>query len=557
MNQATIGLRRAWYYFGLSCVCLFVWTTSSSGIGQGIAWGQSDPPAETKNAATSEADSNNPETKQEETHAAEHATPSVTAHDAKSHGDSHDAHDTDSHPAGDHPAGGHQMVAPSLISVAPFVILLLGIALLPLTHKTAHWWENNTNKLVFSVACALIVLAYYGFAYGHGVIDHGTHEVSKPGLPAAITLLQNAILAEYIPFIALLFSLYVVSGGVNIAGKLEGTPATNTLLLAIGAVMASFVGTTGAAMVLIRPVIRANASREYVAHTIVFFIFIVCNTGGCLLPIGDPPLFLGYLRGVPFFWTLQLMPHWAMMNGILLVSYFAWDSIRHRHEKPFDSLSPASSEPFAIRGKFNFLLMACVIAAVALLDPNKAVIGTDFIPPHYLREGVMLTLVGMSLLFTSKAIREANGFNYDAIIEVAALFVGIFVCMQAPMQILNVHGKALGINLPWEFYWATGALSSFLDNAPTYVVFFETAKTVAATSPLVSAVGIGVKELAAISLGAVFMGAMTYIGNGPNLMVKAIAEKSNIRMPSFFGYMGYSLLILFPASVLLTLVFFR
>lgn len=447
--------------------------------------------------------------------------------------------------------------APSPIAVLPFVVLLLGIALLPLSHKTAHWWEHNSSKLIVSTGCAVVVLLFYGLMYGHGITDHATQQLSQPGLPAVLNILKNAILGEYVPFMVLLFSLYVISGGINIAGRLEGTAATNTLLLGIGALLASFVGTTGAAMVLIRPVIRANATREYVAHTIVFFIFIVCNTGGCLLPIGDPPLFLGYLAGVPFFWTLQLTPHWALMNGMLLVTYFVWDSIRSRHEKPFDPLSRLDNDPFAIRGQINILLLFAVIACVALLDPSKPVIGTTFTPPNFLRECVMLILTGLSLGLTSRKIREANSFNYAAIIEVSVLFVGIFVCMQAPIQILNIHGQALGIDQPWKFYWCTGALSSFLDNAPTYVVFFETAKTVPATSPLLEAVGVGVKELAAISLGAVFMGSMTYIGNGPNLMVKAIAETSNIRMPSFFGYMAYSCAVVLPASILLTLVFFR
>ena len=448
----------------------------------------------------------------------------------------------------------HQVVAPPIYAVLPFVALLAAIALLPLSHKTAHWWEKNSSKLMVSAACGLVTLIFYAVLYGHGIHDHGTNALAPAGILAAIAILKNSLLVEYIPFMVLLFSLYVISGGINIAGSLRGTPRTNTLIMLIGSVVASLIGTTGAAMVLIRPLIRANANREFVSHTVVFFIFIVCNTGGCLLPIGDPPLFLGYLRGVPFFWTLQLAPHWAFMNGILLTVYFVWDSCYFYKELPH--VTPAA-EPFAIRGKFNCLLLFSVIACVATLDPSKHFPGTTFVAPLYLREGLMLLLAGLSVVLTSRSIREANSFNYDAIIEVGALFIGIFICMQAPIQILNVHGAALGIDQPWKFYWCAGTLSSFLDNAPTYVVFFETAKTVQATSPLVAAVGVGSVELAAISLGAVFMGSMTYIGNGPNLMIKAIAESSNVKMPSFFGYMLYSCAVVLPASILLTLVFFR
>ncbi len=459
----------------------------------------------------------------------------------------------------EHGAQPQRDVAPPVYAVLPFVALLLGIALLPLSYKTAHWWEKNSSKLMVSAACGVMTFVFYSLLYGSGVHDHGTHELSAAGVPAAVTVLKNAILVEYVPFMVLLFSLYVISGGINIVGRMRGTPRTNATFLLIGSLLASLIGTTGAAMVLIRPLLKANSSREHISHTVVFFIFVVCNTGGCLLPIGDPPLFLGYLSGVDFFWTLNLTPHWALMNAIIILTYLGWDSFYYRKEKPFETGPDANAEPFAIRGSLNILWLIMVIVCVALLDPAKPIPGTNFKAPIYLREGLMLGLTGLSLVLTSKAIREANSFNYDAIIEVGVLFVGIFICMQAPIQILNVHGAALGIDQPWKFYWCTGALSSFLDNAPTYVVFFETAKTVPATSPLVNAdmVPIGIKELAAISTGAVFMGSMTYIGNGPNLMVRAIAEKSNVRMPSFFGYMAYSCAVVLPASVLLTLVFFR
>jgi Na+/H+ antiporter NhaD/arsenite permease-like protein len=546
-SQVPGRFRGVFHICRLSLIFLFVWCASPAIPSVGHAWAQ---PLEAEAKTTDRV----------VTEKVDHPEGAAIPHKDAQH-DNHKPSGLHHNPFEDTDEAGpgkHHDPAPNPIAVLPFVVLLLGIALLPLSHKTAHWWEHNSSKLIVSSGCALVVLLFYGVMYGHGITDHATHQVSQPGFPAVVNVLKNAILAEYVPFIVLLFSLYVISGGINIAGRLEGTAATNTLLLGIGALIASFVGTTGAAMVLIRPVIRANATREYVAHTIVFFIFIVCNTGGCLLPIGDPPLFLGYLAGVPFFWTLQwLTPHWALMNGTLLATYFVWDSVRSRHEKPFDPLTRLNNDPFAIRGAINILLLVGVIACVALLDPSKPVIGTNFTPPNFLRECVMVMLTGLSLGLTSKKIREANSFNYAPIIEVSVLFVGIFVCMQAPIQILNIHGQALGIDQPWKFYWCTGVLSSFLDNAPTYVVFFETAKTVPATSPLLEAVGVGLKELAAISTGAVFMGSMTYIGNGPNLMVKAIAETSNIRMPSFFGYMAYSCAVVLPASILLTLVFFR
>lgn len=488
------------------------------------------------------------------------AEPGHAADDHADHADDHA--DTAAHGAAGH-TDDHAVPhspPPSPLAVLPFGVLLLCIALFPLMHSTSHWWEHNSSKFMVAAGCAVVVVLYYAFAYGHGVVDHGTHVMSEPGIPAAVVILKAAILSEFVPFIVLLFALYVISGGINIAGSMRGTPMTNTTILLIGAVLASFVGTTGAAMVLIRPLLKANMKREKVAHSIVFFIFIVCNTGGCLLPIGDPPLFLGYLKGVPFFWTLALTPHWAFMNGVLLVAYYVYDSILYRSEnKALVEALPDQPEPFALRGSINMLWMAGVILCAATLDPSKTFPGTTFTPPAFMREALLLGLVGLSLVTTPAIARKANGFNYNAIIEVAALFIGIFVCMQAPLQILNTYGSELGVDAPWKFYWCTGFLSSFLDNAPTYVVFFETAKVVPATSPLVVGIAepIGTMELIAISLGAVFMGSMTYIGNGPNFMVKTIAEQGNVKMPSFFGYMGYSCAFVLPASILLTLIFFR
>ncbi len=478
-------------------------------------------------------------------------------HAAAAHGDAAHATATQ-HGADAHHEGGHAehpaLPTPAFYSVIPFVVLLLCVAILPLIHKTEEWWEHNINRFKVAATLGCVTLVYYTFVYGHGVVDHMTHEVSAPGIPAAIAVLKNAILVEYIPFIVLLFSLYVISGGVAIDGNLIGRPKLNAGIIGVGGLLASFIGTTGAAMLLIRPLLNANVKRRYVAHTVVFFIFVVCNTGGCLLPIGDPPLFLGYLRGVSFTWTLGLWPMWLFMNVAIVAIYFAWDTYRYRDEDQQEVESiPENPEKFAIRGGLNFLWLLGVILCVAVLDPSKAVPGTDWHAPLFFREICMLILTGVSLWLTSNKIREKNSFNYDAIIEVAALFVGIFICMQAPVQILNVYGPDLGFDQPWKFYWGTGSLSSFLDNAPTYVVFFETAKTIDTTGPLVA--DVGANYLVAISLGAVFMGAMTYIGNGPNFMVKAIAEKNNVRMPSFFGFMLYSCAVLVPLSLILTWVF--
>ena len=444
--------------------------------------------------------------------------------------------------------------APAIYAVLPFAALLLAIAVLPLIGATEHWWEGNWNRFFVAAGLGAITLFYYAVLYGEGVVDHSTHQLSEPGFPAAMTVFSNAILVEYVPFIALLFSLYVISGGISIEGNFVGTPRLNAGLIGIGGLLASFIGTTGAAMLLIRPLLKANAKRKYVVHTVVFFIFIVCNTGGCLLPIGDPPLFLGYLRGVHFTWTMGLWPMWLFMNLAILAVYFVWDTVRYRREdRDAVEAKPQKIERFALGGSINFIWLIGVIACVAFLDPSKPVPGTEWHAPRFFREIAMLGLTALSLWSTSPRIRKKNAFNYDAILEVAALFIGIFICMQVPVQLLNIHGSALGIDTPIKFYWTTGILSSFLDNAPTYVVFFETAKAMGGEGESVA--GVWVPFLTAISLGSVFMGAMTYIGNGPNFMVKAIAESNNIKMPSFFGYMLYSCAILLPLSIVMSLLF--
>ncbi|MFO0840157.1 MAG: sodium:proton antiporter [Phycisphaerae bacterium] len=439
------------------------------------------------------------------------------------------------------------------IWIAPFVALLLCIALLPLLRRTAHWWEHNRNKLLVSLALAGVTLAY--------TATRGPGEGGLSGLSAVLHLLEHAILGEYVPFLALLLSLYVVAGGLSLRGDIPATPAANTTLLAIGGLVASLIGTTGAAMVLIRPLLRINRERKHVAHTVIFFIFIVCNVGGSLLPLGDPPLFLGYLRGVPYFWTLALWPGWALMLGALLAVYWAWDVLAHRRELTRDiERDETEIIPLSLIGGVNFAWLAVIVLATALVDPSRPIIGTGWTPPPYLREGIQLAAAGLSLLTTPRAARADNDFNYVAIGEVACLFLGIFVTMQTPIELLHAAGPALaraGYTHPWQFFWASGMLSSFLDNAPTYVVFFETACRIA---PPEGAVLVALTDgdlvradhLVAISYGAVFMGANTYIGNGPNFMVRSIAEQAGVRMPSFFGFMAYSGLILIPLLLVIT-----
>jgi Na+/H+ antiporter NhaD/arsenite permease-like protein len=357
-----------------------------------------------------------------------------------------------------------------------------------------------------------------------------------------------------------------VSGGIRVEGDLPAHPLTNTLFLAVGGVLASLIGTTGAAMLLIRLLLETNRQRKHVAHTVVFFIFIVCNCGGCLTPLGDPPLFLGYLCGVPFLWTLRLWPEWLLVNGGLLAIYYLWDHFwAYRRETPRDiQIDETRVHRLRFSGVWpNAVLLAGVVLSIALLDPSKAVPGTGWHPWLFLREVVQLVLVGLSLLVGKPAPRRQNRFNYHAIVEVAVLFLGIFITMQPALQILHVEGKSLGLSRPAHFFWATGSLSSVLDNAPTYVVFLETARGLnagaePADDPHAERRVAGVPEslLVAISLGAVFMGAMTYIGNGPNFMVKAIAEQSGVPMPSFFGYLRYSFGVLLPLFALTTWLFF-
>ncbi len=408
---------------------------------------------------------------------------------------------------------------PSLVWILPFATLLLGIAVIPLA--APHFWESNARKLAVSAALGVPVLWFYS-----------QHQ------PDAI----GRTFEDYLSFMILLGSLFVISGGVQMDGDLEATPVINTAFLGAGALVASVIGTTGASMLLIRPLLHTNSERRHVVHTVVFFIFLVSNIGGCLTPLGDPPLFLGYLQGVPFTWTLRLAPEWLFTTTLLLAIYFIWDTRLHAAEPPERiAKDRANRTPLEIRGKENLLWLAGVVAAAGLL-------GTPW------REVAMVGLAAISYLRTDRRVHAGNHFSLHPIIEVAVIFAGIFATMIPALDILRHHGAALGVHQPWHFFWAAGALSSFLDNAPTYLTFLALAQGLGFQPDVV---GVSHQVLSAISLGAVFMGANSYIGNGPNFMVRSIAEARGVRMPSFGGYLAYSGAILIPVFVVVTFVFFR
>lgn len=413
--------------------------------------------------------------------------------------------------------------------LAPFAILLLCIALMPLF--AAHFWEHHYPKI--AVALGLVTAAYYAF-------------VQRDWLP-----LQHAA-HEYVSFMALVGSLFVISGGINIRVKGEATPLVNTLFLLIGAVLANFIGTTGASMLLIRPWIKMNKFRITGFH-IVFFIFIVSNVGGCLTPIGDPPLFLGFLRGVSFFWVLQhCWQAWALAVVLLLVVFFVFDSRNFARISKQVREAETASEDWFFRGLLNVVWLGVVLAAVFLPKSiqETTVLGVFSIPAL-----VMFAAAAASCFTTRREVHEANDFNFGPVKEVGYLFVGIFLTMIPALQILQ-SGEAVQISTPMQYYFATGALSAFLDNAPTYLSFLAAAmgrEHLSVESPAdVMAFAAGhAPHLIAISLGAVFFGAGSYIGNGPNFMVKAIADKSKVHAPSFLAYlMRFSIPILLPILII-------
>ncbi len=436
----------------------------------------------------------------------------------------------------------------SLLWGIPFLGVLLSIALMPLF--AGRIWHHHYGKIA-ALWAALFLLP---FAAAHG-----------PG--AAWGELVHVAVQEYLPFMALLLALYATGGGVLLRGTLIGTPATNTLLLAIGTVVASVMGTTGASMVLIRPVLRANAFRRRKAHTFVFFIFLVSNIGGSLTPLGDPPLYLGFLKGVDFFWpTTHLFREFLFCAVILLALYYALDSWFWSRERP-EAPAAEAREPLRIAGAANLALIGGVLAAVLMNGlfrwGEAAVLGEPVAVERLVSIGLFLVITVASMRLTPAALREANGFTWAAMAEVAKLFAAIFVTMAPMLAILRAgrEGAAAGLvaltstpegqPIPAVYFWLSGALSSFLDNAPTYLVFFN----LAGGEPgfLMNQ---GALTLAAISCGAVFMGANSYIGNAPNFMVKAIVEEQGVRMPSFFGYCAWACAVLIPLFLLVTLVFF-
>ncbi len=434
----------------------------------------------------------------------------------------------------------------------PFAGVLLSIALMPLLAPA--FWHHHYGKVAAAWGLAFLV----PFAAVFGV---GTAGVN----------LVHALLAEYIPFIVLLTALFTVSGGIYIRGNLHGSPGLNTAILAIGAVLASFMGTTGASMLLIRPLIRANDNRKHVAHVVVFFIFIVSNAGGSLTPLGDPPLFLGFLKGVDFFWTLQhIFPESLFLIGALLAIFYALDTwFYHRREELLPQDPTPDSRQIGFDGAANFALLAMVVVLVLMSGIWKSpvsfnIAGTEVGLPGLLRDLGLVLVTFLSLKLTPAQVHDDNQFGWGPMVEVAKLFAGIFLTIIPVIAMLKA-----GVNGPFGgvvsavtqpdgspdvmmYFWITGALSSFLDNAPTYLVFFNTA----GGDPQVLMTTLA-PTLAAISAGAVFMGANSYIGNAPNLMVKAIAEDRGIKMPSFFGYMLWSGGVLIPLFVLMTLIWFR
>ncbi len=438
-----------------------------------------------------------------------------------------------------------------VLFVGPFALLLASLALLPLFFH--HFWESNKNKAIVALTLGLPSAVFFLIKDWH--------------------MLAHTAL-DYAAFVSLLGALFIISGGIYIRGAFAGLPSVNGLFLLIGALLANFIGTTGASMLLIRPLLRANHMRQHKVHIVVFFIFIVSNCSGLLTPLGDPPLFLGFLKGISFGWTLQLWPEWLFVNTVLGVLFFVIDTFwfNREHQNTQEILRKNDgylSERFGIEGKRNFFLLSVVIGLILISGywiypiQGEPIFGESFggVLSKTFQIFGMVLLSALSFYMTPQVIHKKNHFSFHPIIEVAVLFAGIFLAMIPALLILETQGANLHMGKPGELFWMTGLLSGFLDNAPTYLTFTSLAKGT------LGLVGDGLVELMhhpegelmlkAISCGAVFMGAMTYIGNGPNFMVKAIAEHAKVKMPSFFGYMLWSVVILIPVFVLVTLLFFR
>ncbi|MFA6871302.1 MAG: sodium:proton antiporter [Bacteroidaceae bacterium] len=423
----------------------------------------------------------------------------------------------------------------------PFIGMLLFIAIGPLLFD--RWWEDNRNKLIVSVGLSIPTVIYLHMK-GNLMIH-----------------LEHQILYDYFPFIILLAALFIVTGGIHLSGNIEAKPRVNTAFLAVGYLLASIMGTTGAAMLLIRPLITTNSERKFKAHTILFFIAVVANCGGLLTPLGDPPLFLLYLRGAPFTWFLSLFPQWLFVGVLLLLIYYFVD-VHYYKKESCSAILKDSTETTRIRfgGRINLIYLVGVVLSVAFINEGFIPSMKEHGAPMYitfLREIALLSLAVASLITTSKKVRRLNSFTWDPILEVAFLFLGIFVTMTPALLFLEERATLMGLDKSWEFFYGTGSLSAFLDNAPTAVAFHQIGASLVGLMPGVKLVG-GVAEpfLSAIAVGSVLFGSMTYIGNGPNFMVKTIAEAHKIPMPSFFAYIfKFSFVVLLPIYVLVQLIF--
>ena len=454
------------------------------------------------------------------------------------------------------PAGETGTAVPSLLYCIPFAGILLCIALFPLVMPT--WWEEHQAPVVLAWSLAFIVPFVMGF---------GAHHTAE--------VVLECIINDYLTFIVLLFGLFCVAGNITLEGDLAGSPRINVGLLLFGTLLSSWVGTTGASMLMVRPIIKMNSWRKRKRHIMIFFIFLISNIGGCLTPIGDPPLLMGFMRGVPFFWSLRLLPILAFNAAVLLFVFYHLDMRAYRKDIA-EGRKPDISKPgteIRIAGLHNLIFLAAIVVAVLLSgtlpslplfrNADGTVRGIPILGevtltwPAVIEIAIILASAWLSFRTTSAKVRTENHFTWGAIKEVAILFIGIFITMQPALMILKANGASLGLDSPYQMFWATGALSSFLDNTPTYLVFLTTAGSLSFTEGLATALGtVPAKMLVAISCGAVFMGANTYIGNAPNFMVKSISDENGVRMPSFFGYILWSLGFLIPVFILDTLIFF-
>ena len=423
-------------------------------------------------------------------------------------------------------------------TILPFCLMLLCIAILPLC--ASHWWENNVHKLQISLLWSLPTTVYL-ISIGAG------------------NLLGHQMLYEYVPFVILLLALYIVTGGIHVSGDLPARPYVITTFLAVGYVLASIMGTTGAAMLLIRPLINTIRERHFKTHTILFFIAAVANCGGLLTPLGDPPLFMLYLRGAEFTWFLRLFPMWLTVGVLLLSIYYCVDLYYYRREQKAEiDADEDNVEPQRIHGKINFLYLVLIVLVVAFLNENYIPVmnvSNGIFVLCFLREYALIAIICLSLSTTRHIVRVRNHFSWSPINEVVVLFLGIFVTMTPALFFLETHATSLGLTSATQFYYTTGALSSVLDNTPTALAFHTVAGGLIPMSSMVA--GVPEALLKAIATGAVFFGSMTYIGNGPNLMVKAIAEEHSIVMPTFFGYIfKFSFIVLLPIYIVVQWLFF-